>query len=121
MRRLLRFLHEHSHDHDALWMAGDVEGASDAARPLQPHLPQLALDVINVEMANSLETVALDQRPNAHEVRPLLFGKLCELLGGRGRELDSPHLLLYSKKAMCTQPLWARKQASRASCAIQRR
>jgi hypothetical protein len=40
-------------------MTGNVKGASDAAGPLQSHLPQLALDVVDVGMADTLEAVTL--------------------------------------------------------------
>jgi len=42
-------------------------------------------------MANAFESLALYQRPDAHEVRALIFGEVAQFSGSSGCKLDGPH------------------------------
>jgi hypothetical protein len=70
----LLLLYEDANDNNALRRTCYVKGTRNAGGALQPHLPQGTPEMIDVGRMDALEPLALDQRSDTHEVRPLIFG-----------------------------------------------
>src|SRR5215467_3143757 len=60
LRRLLRLLNEDPDNYNAAPEGRDIQGPQDSASPFQPHFPQATCDMLQVGLANALQTLLLD-------------------------------------------------------------
>jgi hypothetical protein len=70
----LRFLHEHADDNDTFPNSRYIESAGDAVSALHPHFPERALNMLNVRLADPLQTKFLDQSGDMDESRRISAG-----------------------------------------------
>src|ERR1039457_122430 len=99
-RRLLRFLDEDPHDHDAPTHGCHVQRSRNSTATLQPHFPQPALQMLDMRLTHTLQTLFFNQLRDTRQPRPHVFRQGIDLrLDGFVQGLDRPaHILVYQKR-----------------------